>query len=271
MKFKLGVIACAAAALVLAQDTSDRVSVPLTDPNRPATVRVDLMHGSINVRTHTGKEILVERSGGGAERTSRRTNQRPQAELEGLRRIDIGGARFTIEESENTVRINSGMSPSGNLTLLVPVNTALKLKTMTGSISVEGVNSEVEANSMNGEVRVQNVQGAVVAHSLNGKVIVSLNRVDPNKPMAFSTMNGDIDVTLPADTKARLRLKDDHGEVWTDFDMKLEATPKVEQGRGEDGKYKVRFERSVTGTINGGGPDLSFTTMNGQIRIRKQK
>ncbi len=260
-----------AAVAVVAQDGTDRVSVPLTDPNRPVTVRVDLMHGNIAVKPNPGKDVVVERTGGGGT-PARRSNRPTPPEVDGLKRIDMGRSGFSVEESENTVRINSGPVPGGNVTVLVPANASLKLKTMTGTVDVEGVNGEVEANSMNGEVHVNNVQGAVVAHSLNGKVLVTLARVDPNKPMAFSTMNGDIDVTLPADTKARIRLKNDHGDVWTDFDLKLEATPRVEQTqRGDDGRYRVKFDRTVTGTINGGGPDLSFTTMNGQIRIRKQK
>jgi len=267
----LAILIGAAAVAVVAQDAADRVSVPLTDPNRPVTVRVDLMHGNITVKPNPGKDVVVERTGGSGT-PARRSNRQPPPEVDGLKRIDMGRSGFSVEETDNTVRINSGPMPGGNVTVLVPQNASLKLKTMTGAVDVEGVNGEVEANSMNGEVHVANVQGAVIAHSLNGKVLVNLSRVDPNKPMAFSTMNGDIDVTLPADTKARVRLKNDHGEVWTDFDLKLEATPRVEQGqRSEDGRYRVRFDRTVTGTINGGGPDLSFTTMNGQIRIRKQK
>jgi DUF4097 and DUF4098 domain-containing protein YvlB len=256
-----------AAALLPAQDT-DRVTVPLRDASRPATVRVDLMNGNIGVKSHTGKDVIVEMSGqSGARRSARKS-----AELEGLKRIDVISSGLDIEENDNVVRIGSGpRAANANVTIHVPANTTLKLKTMTGKVDVDGVAGEIEANSMNGSVNISNVSGSVVAHSLNGRVNVVLNRVEPNKAMSFSTMNGDIDVSLPADTKARVRLKNDHGEVWTDFDMKLESTPKVEQGKSNDGRYKVRFERTVTGTLNGGGPDISFTTMNGQIRIRKAK
>lgn len=258
----------AAAAVLCAQD-ADRVAVPLTDASRPATLRVDLMNGDINVKTHTGKDMVVEMSGGSG--SSRRASRRP-AEVDGLKRLDVFSSGLDIEEKQNDVRIHTGpRSQNTSVTVLVPANTSLKLKTLTGRVSVEGVKGEVEANSLNGGVSITNVEGSVVAHSLNGKVTVSLARVDPNKAMSFSTMNGDIDVTMPGDTKANIRLKNDHGEVWTDFEMKLQSTPKVESGRASDGRYKVSFERTVTGTINGGGPDMSFTTMNGQIRLRKTK
>ncbi len=258
-----------AAAAVLPAQESDRVTVPLSDPSRPASVRIELMNGNIAVKTHTGKDVVVEMSGGGG---AARRNPRRAAETDGLRRIEMVSSGLDIEEDGNNIRIGTGpRSMNASVSLLVPQNTSLKLKTMTGRVDVEGVSGEIEANSMNGGVSITNVQGAVVAHSLNGRVTVSLNRVTGNKAMSFSTMNGDIDVTIPPDTKANLRLKNDHGEVWTDFDMKLESTPKVEQGKSNDGRYRVKFERTVTGTINGGGPDMAFTTMNGQIRIRKAK
>ena len=43
--------------------------------------------------------------------------------------------------------------------------------------------------------------GHVVAHSLNGPIDVVMDRVDPSKPLSFSSLNGPIDVTLPADSR----------------------------------------------------------------------
>jgi len=113
----------------------------------------------------------------------------------------------------------------------------------------------------------------VVAHTLNGAVTASLDHVTGNKPMSFTSLNGKVDVTLPADTKARLRLKSDNGSIYSDFDVKLEADggkPVVEDSRGQGGKYKISVDRNVTGTINGGGPEYTFQTMNGNILIHKK-
>jgi len=38
------------------------------------------------------------------------------------------------------------------------------------------------------------------------QVNVNLDRVTPDKPMSFSTLNEDIDVTLPPDTKATVKM-----------------------------------------------------------------
>jgi DUF4097 and DUF4098 domain-containing protein YvlB len=226
------------------------------------------MRGDITVRSHDAKEVVVEAN---ADAPRRRQPKKVPAELEGLKRIDINGNDINVEERENVVTISSPGHNDGKIQLLVPRASLLKLKTMTGEITVDGVRGEVEANSMNGDVVITNAEGSVIAHSLNGDVKVTLSRVDA-KPMSFSTMNGDIDVRLPADTKARFKMKADHGEVYSDFDLKMETSaPATTPGTREGGKYKVKFDRTAYANVNGGGPEISFRTVNGQIRIRQNK
>ncbi|HVY93595.1 MAG TPA: hypothetical protein VHA14_12625, partial [Bryobacteraceae bacterium] len=93
-----------------------------------------------------------------------------------------------------------------------------------------------------------------------------------NKPMSFTSLNGKIDVTLPADTKARLRLKSDNGSIFSDFDVKLDSSsrPTVEDSRNSNGKYRITIDKAISGTINGGGPEYTFQTMNGNILIHRK-
>jgi DUF4097 and DUF4098 domain-containing protein YvlB len=132
----------------------------------------------------------------------------------------------------------------------------------------------VDANDLNGKIRLTNISGSVIAHSLNGSITVSMNRVDPGKPLSFSTLNGGIDVTLPADLKANLKLRADNGDIYSDFDIKFDAgssRPITENASGKDGKFRVKFDKTIYGTLNGGGAEVSFITNNGRISIRKKK
>ena len=64
-----------------------------------------------------------------------------------------------------------------------------------------------------------------------------------------------------------------HGAVYSDFDVKMEpdaSKPVVEDSRGQGGKYASVMDHSVVGSINGGGPEYSFQTMNGTILIHKK-
>jgi DUF4097 and DUF4098 domain-containing protein YvlB len=209
-------------AIAAAQDKAktDNVTVALSDPTKPANVKARLISGNITVTVGSGPEVVV---GTGA-------NTVPDGAPPGMHRIDTAGQSFKVEEDHNNVQIGTERaSQSVNLLIQVPVNTSLEVETTNGSIAVT------------------NVSGAISARTLNGSVTVSLDHPPPDTPMFFSTLNGKIDVTLPADTKARLRLKATNGAIYGDFDVKVEA----------DG----------TRSINGGGPEYSFQTTSGTILI----
>jgi hypothetical protein len=267
-----GVLACAAILAVQSLYGQDKVTVPLSNPSQPATVRIHLMNGAITVTAGPAGQVIVE---SGKVQGGRTEERLPRDVPPGMKRIDMGRGGMEVVEDHNVVTISAGRSGgSGSVTVQVPANTSLQLKTLSGgSIEVTGVSGEMEVDNLNGPISLKNVSGSVLAHSLNGPVTAVLDRVAPDKPMSFTSLNGKIDVTLPGDTKARVRLKTDNGSVYSDFDLKMEADankPVVEDSRGQGGRYRIRIDRSVYGSINGGGPEYRFETMNGNILIHKK-
>ena len=191
-----------------------------------------------------------------------------------MKHIPMTSTGLNIEAENNQVRVSTdSYQRTIDLTITVPTHTSLSLHSVNdGNIVVSGVDGELDINNVNGEVDLKNIGGSVVAHALNGHVLVTFNRVDPQKPMAFSSLNGDIDVTFPADFKANVSLRTDNGEVYSDFDVKVQATAPqqtVEDNRGKGGKYRVKIDKTVKGTINGGGQEIQFKNFNGNIYIRK--
>jgi hypothetical protein len=252
--------------LAPAQEVSgDRVVVPARNSTRPRVVNVNTSQGSISVKVYAGKEVIVETRSKGSER-------RERERADGLRRIDLPPRGLYVEEEDNVVQVRSTNHDSGNVVITVPTDTSLHLRSAHGDITVEGVHGEVEANTANGELRLTGISGTVVASSSNGEIKVVMDKVDPGKPLSFSSNNGDVDVTLPADFKGNVKLRSLHGSVWSDFDVKLTAgQPVTTPQGGADGKpFRVQFDRTIFGTINGGGTEASFNTLNGKILIRKK-
>jgi hypothetical protein len=178
-----------------------------------------------------------------------------------------------MEEENNVITISTGWSGRReSFLVMVPVKTALKLQTTNGrQITVEGVEGEMELSAGNGDISLTDISGSIVAHSMNGRITAKLKRVDEGKPMSFSAYNGRIDVTLPAATKANLKMQTKNGEVYSDFDVQMqpEAVVRDESGAKSDGRRRVRYESISVGKINGGGPDFTFKNYNGSIYIRK--
>jgi DUF4097 and DUF4098 domain-containing protein YvlB len=261
-------VAAPAAAQTQAQTQTpsgtDRVSVNLSDPARPASVKASLLNGGITVKGYDGKEVVVE---------ARARNHDSARSDSNMKRIVVSSTGLSVEEENNEVRISSdSVMRTIDLTISVPFHTSLKLSSVnSGDIVVTGVDGELDVNDVNGSVTLNNVSGSAVAHALNGRLLATFTRVN-QKPMAFSSLNGDIDVTFPGDLKANLSLKSDRGEVFSDFDVQIQASAPqqtVEDGRKNGGKYLVKIDKTVHGTINGGGPELQFTNFNGGIYIRK--
>lgn len=255
-----------ACSVGLAQDAGERVVVPARNTTQARKVDVNLMGGSITVKAYAGKEVIVEAQGGSRSRSRRE----PDKAAEGMKRLDLPARGLSVEEENNVVTVRMQGAQNGDVTVSVPADTSLTLRTMHGEIAVEGVKGEMDVNSMNGKITLTNVSGSVLANTMNGTMKVVMDSVDPAKPLSFSSMNGTIDVTMPADFKANVKLRTDHGEIYSDFDFKLGGAI-TQKNDTSDGKFKVKLDRTITGTINGGGADTTFKTYNGTIYLRKKK
>lgn len=267
-------ILCLCAGVAYAQDGDERVNVPLSNPSRPARIHAHLLMGGIFVRGEGNtNEVLVEtRERAGGKSHEHEHPVPPKAA--GMHRIDLGGTGLDIVEQDNLVTIKTtSWIKHADLVITVPRHSSLQLKTLAdGDIEVEQVDGEIDADALNGKITLKNVSGSVLAHALNGEILASLDQTDPSKPMAFSTLNGDIDVALPDNVRATVRMKTDNGAIYSDFDVKLDTgSHAVTEDSRRDGGYRIRIDKTLRGTINGGGPEYQFTTLNGQIFIRKKK
>jgi hypothetical protein len=104
--------------------------------------------------------------------------------------------------------------------------------------------------------------------------VASIARVGSQKAMAFSSLNGSVDVTLPASVKANVKLRSDQGDVFTDFDIQMTASkeaPVVKDTRQSKGRYQIEVDRSLYGAINGGGPEFELRSFNGNVYLRRGK
>ncbi|MBN1348581.1 DUF4097 family beta strand repeat protein [candidate division KSB1 bacterium] len=250
----------------------NRLTVQYTNPDKPGTIEASLVNGGITVVGYDGKEVIVEAK----TKSKKITTEHQNEKAKGLFRIPVSSTGLTVEEENNVIEISvESWKRTIDLDIRVPNKTSLKLSCVNaGDISVENVEGEIDVNNINGKVTLANVGGTVIAHALNKALVVTLEKVYPEKSMSFSTLNGDIDVTLPSKTKANLKMKSDNGEIYSDFEIRLEKNPRnvIEKNtRKKDGKYRIEIEHAMFGSLNGGGLEMQFTSFNGDIYIRKGK
>jgi hypothetical protein len=248
-------------------ESTEQLIVPLSSPGKPYSLKVHLVTGSIKVVSYEGKDIIINVSPRAAE-----NGEESKASENGMKRISTHGSfEVTAKEADNMVIVNTGNPEKAiDLDLKIPQDVKLKLGTVNdGEIDVENVVGELEVNNVNDKITLTNISGSVVANTVNGDVTVTFKAIDPKAPMAFSTLNGDINVTLPADAKANLKLKSDNGDVFSDFDIDIDKTPPKVDKINQPGMYKIKKDDWVSGKINGGGPEIMMKNMQGNIYVKK--
>jgi hypothetical protein len=221
-----------------------------------------LLTGSITVEGYDGKEIVVEGHG----------HFENAPEFQGdLKRYTHSG--FSVQEQNNQVQIVADLFENPvELMLKVPYHTSLNLRTVTGGdIEITGVDGELDVSNVNGSVILNNVSGSAVANAVNGRILATFTRVNSEKPMAFSSLNGNIDVTFPSNLKADIRFHTFHGDFYSNFDLQFPTNepqpPGDEWSLGDKNRFTVG--KAMRGTIGGGGPEIQFTNFNGNIYVRK--
>lgn len=259
--------------LMAQDDIVDKLTIPLSQPNEPVFLELALMNGSITVTGYSGNQVEIE----AVTRLKKLdSNESSEKEREGLIYIPTTSSALEVEEYDNKIEIDvESQEKTVDVSIKVPFKTSMELSAHhNGTIKVDNVIGDLEVQNHHGPIYLTDVSGSVVANSHHGEIKVTFKQIDSQKPMAFSSYHGDIDVSLPASVKVNVIFKTERGEVYSDFEIKkIEKAAKriEEETREKEGKYKIRIERAFYGTINGGGPEFQFSNYHGDIILRKNK
>jgi DUF4097 and DUF4098 domain-containing protein YvlB len=257
---------CALVGGAAAQD--ERLAVPLSDPSRPARLEIQLFSGDISIEGYEGNEVVIS-----ADAPIREGDKPEPPRPDGLRRIQSSTVGLTVEENENTVSVRMDFSPNNtDIQIRVPRRTSVKASLVNGGdVEIDSVTGEHELSNVNGDVIATDISGSAVVNATNGDVRATFTAVDATKPMSFTSFNGDVDVTLPANLAADLIVGSQQGDVYTDFDVVAENDPpNLQQRGGPTGGKQLRMTQNTRYAIGGGGPDITLRTFNGDVMIRKR-
>lgn len=244
------------------------------------TIDVDLVNGSVTVIGDGGSTIHVD-----GERVIHAAdqNQMDRAKKEDV--LDINEKDGVAQLYENgPFRGNERASDYHgfhdtsqrqyqvvwNLTAHVPRETALRLRSVNGSVTAQDTSGGFEVRSVNGPLTMTNMAGSGTASAVNGPNIVSF-RENPKGDSVFSSVNGKVDLTFQPSLSADFELKTVNGGMYTDFPSTPLASNGTAAATKESGKfvYKSRGESRIR--IGAGGPQIRLETVNGDIQIKKSK
>lgn len=218
-----GAALSAASTLGAADETV--TTYTFSDPARPGQLRAVIGNGDVRIRGDDVDQVTI--------RTSAERDDSGEQREDGLRVIATS-AQFSAIEKDNVLSLEYGTlgwSHGAEFDIVVPRNTSIQLQSnFGGEISIEDVAGDVEIKNMNGEIELQRLGGGAIVETMNGEIDASFTTVPEGKPLAFSSMNGEIKLHLPADAKANVRFRTQNGAILTDFPADVLVTKTEQSG-----------------------------------------
>lgn len=306
---------------VRADDEEGTSTIKFSDPSKPGKLKLSVTNGDIRIRGGDAQEVTVHTE-------IKAETDAPRKD--GLRVLSTSSS-YSLKEKDNVVTLTYGdslpMGGGGDFEITVPRNTSIIVNnSFGGDIDIDSVTGNIEIKSLNGEVKLDEVTGSALVETMNGEINVNVRSMSEGNPLSFTSMNGEVNLRLPADAKANVQLRTHNGSILTDFDEKELVTKTAslkadtnfnrnhdneearaaaragadaareasrvareanraarEAARGADAvNVQVQIPvppvpalppmtggKIVTGTLNGGGPEVRVSTMNGDVTLRK--
>lgn len=142
----------------------------------------------------------------------------------------------------------------------VPAGVALDATIVNGDIHATGLTGDLRAATVNGQISLS-VNGAAQATTVGGSIMAVLGSVEWTGTRSFTTVNGSVDVTIPASADVVVHASTVAGAISTDFPLSV----------GGLGGLSCGLPPTLNGTLGSGGRDLDLTTANGSIHLRKSQ
>lgn len=252
-------------SIIFAQKNfTEQIFVPLSYPEKPGFLIVEHFKGSITVTGYEGDVVTVKASLRGHTETGVNVK-----ETDGMKLIPSHEIELSAQEKNNTVTVFSGSHRKTiDLEINVPKEFSLKLNTVyNGKIIVSNVSGEFEISNINGDINMVNVSGSAILNTVDGNIETEFLKVTDGTPMAFTSIYGNVDVMFPGDVKISVKMKSDNGNIYSDFDYKMENR-KTDLSLKTSEKV-IYPEKWTYGKINGGGAEILLKSFDGNIYLRK--
>lgn len=228
---------------------------------------------------YEGTDLKIGRQGGNDDADDDRAK--------GLRKISAGGKTdntgfgLNSQQRGDEVVISQVGRGDGTILVQVPNNAVVRVEQSTykgGGLEVSNFKGELDVSMHYHKVELRNVYGPMSINTIYGGIEATFSDGPPTKAVRLHSTYQDVDVTLPQNTKANLRLSTSYGDMYTDFDLEVKANM-GSAAKSVDQKHKGHDHDNcgdcpgdnggLTGIINGGGALISLTASYRNIYLRK--
>ena len=192
------------------------------------------------------------------------------ARAEGLRPLsalgpDNSGIGLFINQTGNSITISGTHRNKHDTDYRISLPANIKLKINYGGfrsndIFVRGMSNEIEIKSQVGDLVLKDVSGPIIASTLSSDIQVVFTTLNQSSPTSITSISGDIDITLPEDSRGDFSMSSVSGEIYTNLDFEISR---------KDGPRWYGAGIVSNSKLNGGGVEFTIKSVSGDIYIRK--
>jgi hypothetical protein len=269
-----GLIALLASTSGFAEPISEEKTSQHTYPvSSSPRLYVRNIWGNVTVRAGDAREITVTLN----ERRTAPTQELFERSKE-LIRLDVvasgDGVSMIVDDPDRDngrTDICRGCRVEYQFEITAPRDTQVDVGTVTdGFVEVSGIRGLVTARNVNGPVAARELSNCANIESVNGALDVQFARA-PGEDCAIETLNGRITIGLPEGTGLDAILSVNHGHLESDFDVEPVVLPTRVEKQERDDRYSYRIVQPTGVRVGAGGPTFTFASLNGDVRILKNK
>ncbi len=234
---------------------------------------------NLKIVGYDGTELKISRANSSARANDDRAAGLKKISATG--RQDNTGFGLSAQTIDGKVVVEQVGRGEGTITVSVPNSALVKVVQSTylgGDLVVNDFKGELDVTMNYHQVILNNAYGPLSINTIYGGIETKFAAGPPSQDIRLHSTYANVDLTLPAATKANLRLNTSYGSMYTDFDLDIKAGSVV-SSKGQPSSFdywdseaarKPEEPEGLTGTINGGGKLVSLTASYKNIYLRKQ-
>jgi hypothetical protein len=225
------------------------ISGPLTASTKSGNIEIHDAGSDVAAQLETGDARIANVSG--SVHLTGRGNEIEVNDVAGDATFE--GEFFGPIHVRNVTKTTHYASQKADLTL---VHMTGRLELDSGEINVSDVDGPAKLSTHDKDMEVENVAGRLDITDTHGSIKVSCSQ-PPRADINISNESGEVDLTLPSDSKFEISAVSRSGEVQSDFE-----DPSLKRDN-ENGTGKL------TGKVGSQGPKIQITTSYGAIYLHK--
>jgi DUF4097 and DUF4098 domain-containing protein YvlB len=230
-----------------------------------ADIELQSDFGAVELRNASGRNIILDSNSGTI------TLQDVRATSDIKTNTDFGDTSFENGSSNSlSIETNSGrvslvkvrvskeikvQDDFGEIELEQASASSYDLHTNSGSITVSDAKGKLKAHTDFGGIKIRNAQSVTLDLQTNSGTVEFIGSLGAGPHIVQSDF-GEIDLTLPADSKLNVDLSTNFGNIKSD----LPITVTLNGTSNSDGDQ-------IVGSINGGGDQFTAQTNSGSVTI----